>query len=73
MPTTILDGETYEDAKKRRFREEALFSERIDGITTCCWRCNAAYPMHSTPCPKCDAINANVDPEGAARQMRESA
>lgn len=29
MPTTILDGETYEEAKWRRFAEEALIDEKI--------------------------------------------
>ena len=67
MPTTILHGETYEDAKKRRFREEAATDARILGQTLC-WRCNAAYEAHSTPCPNCQAINGNVDPKGAMRQ-----
>lgn len=29
MPTTILDGETYEQAKHRRFREEAEYAKRF--------------------------------------------
>ena len=29
MPTTILDGETYEQAKSRRFQEEAENDARI--------------------------------------------
>ena len=34
MPTTILDGETYEQARHRRFTEEAKVIEKIqqDGI-----------------------------------------
>lgn len=30
MPTTILDGETYEQAKHRRFREEAEYIAKYD-------------------------------------------
>lgn len=29
MPTTILDGETFEEARERRFIEEALIDEKI--------------------------------------------
>lgn len=29
MPTTILDGETYEQAKHRRFTEEAEYAKRL--------------------------------------------
>ena len=31
MPTTILDGESHEDARRRRFQEEAEIDARIAG------------------------------------------
>ena len=68
MPTTILDGETLEQAYKRRFKEEPETDARILGRTLC-WRCNADYERRSATCPNCQAINGNVDPKGALRQV----
>lgn len=62
MPTTILDGETYEQAKHRRFKEEAEIDARIAG-TTLCWNCNTVYPIIDRSCPKCNSFNANIHPE----------
>lgn len=59
MPTTILDGETYEDAKTRRFREEAWIDARL-ASETLCWQCNAPYPIADHHCPTCGAFNGNI-------------
>lgn len=59
MPTTLLDGESWEQARARRFREEAEIDARISE-TTLCWQCNAPYPIADACCPKCNAFNANI-------------
>lgn len=69
MPTTILDGESLDDARRRRFREESEFDARIAGTATACWRCNTFYDIGCHSCPSCRAANANVDLDLAQRQM----
>ncbi len=68
MPTTILDGETLEQARARRFREEAAIDARIAGETLC-WCCSSAYAKLDAFCPTCGKANANVDLDLAQRQM----
>ena len=36
---------------------------------TLCWSCNHAYPEADPVCPACGKINANVDLDGALKQM----
>lgn len=36
---------------------------------TICWACNKVYPAGDGACPACGKINANVDLDGAVRQM----
>jgi len=33
--------------------------------TTMCWKCNHVYPIDAPRCYKCNAANANVDPDKA--------
>jgi ribosomal protein L40E len=40
--------------------------------TTLCWRCNSEYPIDLYACPQCNAINGNVDLEGALKQQDDS-
>ena len=47
---------------------ESLPTERL---STLCWRCNKHYAYRDKTCPKCHAINANIDPLGATRQLNE--
>lgn len=70
MPTTIIDGETHEQAKSRRFREEAAIDARISG-TTLCWRCTHEYSITASNCPRCRATNANMDPVKAEIECNE--
>jgi hypothetical protein len=70
MPTTILDGESHEDARRRRFQEEAAIDARISG-TTLCWRCNHDYSITESNCPSCRATNANMDPVKAEIECNE--
>lgn len=68
MPTTILFGETYEQARERRFREEAAIDAKIAeriASETLCWSCSSAYPKDVQRCPTCKASNANINPEAA--------
>ncbi len=69
MPTTILDGESYEQARKRRFAEEAALDAWIAGETLC-WNCSAAYKKDDASCPACGKANANVDSVLANAQMK---
>ncbi len=71
MPTTILDGESYEQARKRRFAEEAAIDARLAGETLC-WNCSTAYKKADASCPACGKANANVDSILANAQMKEA-
>lgn len=65
MPTTLLDGETWEQANTRRFREESEIDARLMAelkTTTLCWSCCAPYPITDPCCPVCHNFNANTDP-----------
>ena len=75
MPTTILDGETIEQARARRFREEAEIeaeiNARVFGVTLC-WKCSAPYRIDAERCPLCLATNGNVDFDKAKQEMEEA-
>ena len=59
MPTTLLEGESWEDAYSRRFREEAEIDERIR---------NERVPV-PTPSSTLDPDTAaTAEPEGLAVQ-----
>ena len=36
--------------------------------TTMCWKCNHVYPIDAPRCYKCNAANANVDPDKATAE-----
>ena len=42
-----------------------------DVIDCCCWNCSAFYALRVPKCPKCRAINPNVDFDGAKAQMTQ--
>jgi len=64
--------QAYLDAKEME-RNSILAPGEYDfaGLTTLCWRCNKQYPCTDKTCPKCHAINANIDPHGALKQLNE--
>ena len=81
MPTTLLDGETWEQARARRFKEEAEIDN--DGPVICRW-CHGsgegAYDL--SVCSEChgsgevtsgadreDHLAAMADAENDARQF----
>lgn len=71
MPTTIFEGETIEQARTRRFREEAALDAWIAGETLC-WNCSVAYNKSDASCPSCGKANANVNSVLANAQMKEA-
>lgn len=68
MPTTILDGESHEDARRRRFREEAAIDAKINAhrvsVTSDCPECGSADTTHvhhdgGMIAPECDYYACN--------------
>lgn len=41
--------------------------------TTLCWACSYPYAIDRAFCPKCDAANANYDPQRALEEMEKQA
>lgn len=35
---------------------------------TSCWKCGAEYGKYDPKCPRCEATNANVDPQKAMKE-----
>lgn len=62
MPTTILDGESHEDARRRRFQEEAAIDASIAAsIATRCNYCGTEAPASRMPAGQvCHACNRGV-------------
>ena len=68
MPTTILDGETLEQAYARRFREEAAIDARINArrvaVTSDCPECGSTDTSHAHhagdhAAPECDYFSCS--------------
>jgi hypothetical protein len=73
MPTTMIGNESYEEARKRRHREEAEIDARSAASLRCetlCWACSRAYPAMAESCPHCCCTNANIDPGRAYLEQR---
>jgi Zn finger protein HypA/HybF involved in hydrogenase expression len=62
-----LERQTTED---QAYREHAAWER--SKAPTLCWSCNHAYPEADSVCPACGKINANVDLDGALKQMGKS-
>jgi len=54
---------------RRRRRAVPAQVAGVNQTDDCCWRCNAFYPITAPACPKCAAINPNVDYDKALAQL----